>query len=174
MKIDGVIVVEGKSDVAFLSNFLEAEFVTTNGSDIPTTTIEYLKKVSKDKTIYVLTDPDYPGEKIRKTLDEHVPNLKHCFVNKDKSIKNGKVGVAESTKDEVINALKNAITTNTNSFGSLTIDDLLELGLTGSDDSSYKRMVLCERLRLGRCNTKTLLKRLNYCGITKEEIKEYL
>ena len=36
--VDGIIVVEGISDVAFLSEFIEAEFVTTNGSEIPTET----------------------------------------------------------------------------------------------------------------------------------------
>ena len=46
MRIDGVIVVEGKSDVAFLSNFIDTEFVTTNGSEISKDTIEYLKKIS--------------------------------------------------------------------------------------------------------------------------------
>ena len=83
MKIDGVIVVEGKSDVAFLSNFIEAEFVTTNGSEIPDSTIEYLKEISGKSSIYVLTDPDSPGEKIRAKLNENIPNLKHCFVKKE-------------------------------------------------------------------------------------------
>ena len=68
IKIDGVIVVEGKSDVAFLSNFINAQFVTTNGSEISKETIEYLKTLSKNKDIYVLTDPDFPGERIRKVL----------------------------------------------------------------------------------------------------------
>ena len=45
MKVDGVIVVEGKSDIAFLSNFIEAEFVITNGSEISKDTISYLKKI---------------------------------------------------------------------------------------------------------------------------------
>ena len=33
--VNGIIVVEGKTDVAFLSQFIDAEFVTTNGSEIP-------------------------------------------------------------------------------------------------------------------------------------------
>ena len=43
--INGVIVVEGITDVSFLSQFIDAEFITTNGSEIPETTIYYLKKV---------------------------------------------------------------------------------------------------------------------------------
>lgn len=46
--ISGIIVVEGITDVSFLSQFIEAEFVTTNGSEIPDSTIEYLKKPKKN------------------------------------------------------------------------------------------------------------------------------
>ena len=174
MKINGVIVVEGKSDVSFLSNFIDVEFVTTNGSDIPNQTIAYLKRVSKDKEIYVLTDPDSPGERIRKILDENIPNLKHCFVKKEHSIKNGKVGVAESTKEEIENALKNAIQTKSENIGTLTMSDLMLLGLSGEQDSLEKREMVAEKLHLGHCNAKTFLKRLNYCNINIDELKKLL
>ena len=174
MKIDGVVVVEGKSDVAFLSNFIDAEFVTTNGSEISKETISYLKTISKSKDIYVLTDPDYPGERIRHVLDENIPNLKHCFVKKENSIKHGKVGVAESTKEEVVRALKNAITTNSHKVGNLTMNDLVDLGLSGQEDSSIKRDIIISKLSLGYCNAKTFLKRLNYCDINKDELRKML
>ena len=174
MKIDGIIVVEGKTDVAFLSNFIDAQFVTTNGSEISKDTIEYLKTLSKDNNIYVLTDPDFPGEKIRKTLDEHIPNLKHCFVSKEKSIKKNKVGVAESTQEEVENALKNAITTKERKVGVITMNDLVNIGLSGYPDSEAKREKICEHYHLGHCNAKTFLKRINYCDINIEDLKELL
>ena len=174
MKIDGVIVVEGKSDVAFLSNFIEAEFVTTNGSEISKSTIDYLKEISSKTMIYVLTDPDSPGEKIRSKLDEFIPNLKHCFVKKENSIKKGKVGVAESTKEEVLEALKNAITTNKSKKSNISMSDLSSLGLTGCSDSNLKREKIASELHLGHCNAKTFLKRLNYCDITIDELKKLL
>ena len=174
MKIDGVIVVEGKTDVAFLSSFIDAEFVTTNGSEISKETIEYLKKISSTKNIYVLTDPDYPGERIRKVLDENTPNLKHCFVKKENSIKGGKVGVAESTIEEIKNALKNSVQTNKAKVGNLTMNDLVELGLSGSDKANEKRNKIASELNLGHCNAKTFLKRANYCNISKEDLKKYL
>ena len=80
--LDAILVVEGKTDVAFLSNYIDAEFVITNGSDVPPKTIEYLKEASKNREIIVLTDPDFPGKKIRDTLDKEIPNLKHCFIDK--------------------------------------------------------------------------------------------
>lgn len=174
MKIDGVIVVEGKSDVAFLSNFIDAQFVTTNGSEISKDTIEYIKKLSNDKNVYVLTDPDFPGERIRKILDENIPGLKHCFVNKEKSIKKGKVGVAESTKEEIEKALENAKTFDKKSIGTLTTSDLIDLGLSGQPDSEEKRNAIASKLNLGYCNAKTFIKRANYCGINKEELEKLL
>ena len=40
-KINGIIVVEGKSDVELLSSYIDAEFVITNGSAISDETITY-------------------------------------------------------------------------------------------------------------------------------------
>jgi len=174
MKIDGLIVVEGKSDVAFLSSFIDAEFVITNGSEISKDTISYIKKVAETKPVYVLTDPDYPGERIRKILDENVKNLNHCFIKKENSIKHGKVGVAESTKEEIESALKNVVNTSDKQIGSLTTNDLLELGLVGNDNSSKKRDQICEALHLGHCTAKTFLKRLNYCDIKIDDLKKIL
>ena len=174
MKIDGVIVVEGKSDVAFLSNFIDTEFVTTNGSEISKDTIEYLKKISSTKEIYVLTDPDYPGDRIRKILDENIEGLNHCFINKENSIKHGKVGVAESTIQEVENALKNAVKTKDHKNGIITMNDLVKLGLSGSEKANIKRNEISKKLNLGHCNAKTFLKRINYCNIEIEELKKHL
>ena len=174
MKIDGIIVVEGKSDVSFLSSFINAEFVTTNGSEISKETIDYLKESIKNKDIYVLTDPDSPGERIRKILNENISGLKHCFINKENSIKKGKVGVAESTKEEILNALSNAVSVNDKNIGSLTLNDLVTIGLCGDKDSEEKRNKVAKDLNLGHCNAKTFLKRLNYRGISIEELKSRL
>lgn len=174
MKIDGVVVVEGKNDVAFLSSFIDAEFVTTNGSEISKDTIDYLKSISSKKKIYVLTDPDYPGERIRKILDENIIGLKHCFVKKENSIKKGKVGVAESTKEEIENALSNAITTSNKTKGTLSMIDLYNLGLIGCPDSEKKRKIISDKMNLGHCNAKTFLKRLNYLEVSCEELKRNL
>ena len=172
--INGIIVVEGATDVAFLSQFLDAEFVTTNGSDIPQKTIDYLKKFSENRDIFVLTDPDSPGKKIRDVLDQSVPNLKHCFVRKEKAIKNNKVGVAESTKEEVLLALEKYIQSKKNNIGSITHSDLNKLGLEGAEESSFKRECVIKKFHLGHCNAKTFLKRINYSGLTLEDIKSCL
>lgn len=172
--INGIIVVEGKSDVAFLNEFIDAEFVITNGSEISKTTIDYLKKAKETRDVFVLTDPDSPGKKIRDVLDQNIEGLKHCFINKENSIKHGKVGVAESTQEEVLNALQNFFVNQKKKQGNVNLSDLYKLGLTGDQESNKKRDLLSQKLHFGYCNTKTLIKRINNCGITLEDIKKLL
>lgn len=172
--LNGILVVEGKSDVGFLNDFIDTEFVITNGSEIPEKTIEYLQKCAKNKDIFVLTDPDSPGKRIRDILDSNIPNLKHCFISKENSIKKNKVGVAESTKEEVLKALSCYFVSKQNYVENIKMTDLVKLNLVGSENSFKNRETLAKKLNLGFCNAKTLLKRLNSCGITIEEIKSLL
>ena len=172
--INGIIVVEGITDVSFLSQFIDAEFVTTNGSEIPLSTIQYLKKAQENRDIFVLTDPDSPGKKIRDTLDQYIPNLKHCFIAKEYSIKKNKVGVAESTKEEVLQALNNYIQTSKDNAGTITYSDLNKIGLVGGENSTELREKVINNFHLGHCNAKTFLKRVNYSHLTLEEIQNCL
>ena len=166
-----ILVVEGAMDQAFLSGFLDCEFVQTNGSEVSRETIAYLKEASKTKEIVILTDPDSPGERIRARIAEEVPSCKHAFVRKAHAIKGKKVGVAESSKDEVLLALSH-ILPGESCHGELTMTDLMELGLMGGAESSSLRERLSETFHLGHGNAKMFLKRANALGITKEQLKE--
>lgn len=168
-----VIVVEGTSDKTLLESFVETEIVITNGSDVPRETIDYLKALSKTRAIVVLTDPDSPGKRIRDVLDKEIPNLLHAYVPKEKAIKGKKVGIAESDKATILEALNNLCPAPSNaSKGTLTYEDLLELELVGSEDSSERRRIVGERLHIGFGNGKTFLKRLNSLGISKDELRK--
>jgi ribonuclease M5 len=171
-KIEAIIVVEGKSDVAFLSSFIEAEFVETNGSDVPKPTIEYLKEQSTSKPIIVLTDPDFPGQKIRTELDDNISNLKHVFINKKDAIKNGKVGVAETSRKIVLDALNFPLEKRANFDSELSVNDLYNLGLSGSNNSHYLRTKVAEHFHLGFVNAKRFLNRARSMNITYQEIKD--
>ncbi len=172
--LDGILVVEGKSDVSFLSNYIDTEFVTTNGSEISKDTIEYLKEASKTKKIYVLTDPDSPGKRIRDVLDAEIPNLKHCFISKENSIKHNKVGVAEGDINEILESLSFALTSKKEYQQNISMNDLVELGLCGGVNALENRELVSKKLHIGFCNSKTFLKRLNYLGINKEELKKLI
>ena len=66
---DGVIVVEGKDDEAFLSSFINSIYVRTSGYVIPDEEIDFLNHL-ENKRIIVLTDSDAAGETIRDRLNK--------------------------------------------------------------------------------------------------------
>lgn len=171
--INALIVVEGTTDVSLLTSFLDAEIVTTNGSDVPRETIDYILEASKRKDVIVLTDPDYPGKRIRDVLDQHIPNLKHAYIPKEKAIKHHKVGVAESDKQTILDALSHITITKSPTPGNLTYSDLLELKIVGENSKANKEKVETH-FHLGYGNGKTLLKRLNATNIDKKQLEEFI
>ena len=72
LTIKEVIVVEGKTDVATLSNIIKAEFIITNGFEISDETIDLIKKVNETKGVILFLDPDGPGEHILEALENLV------------------------------------------------------------------------------------------------------
>ena len=172
MKIKELIVVEGKTDLIFLKSFLDADIVITNGSEISHETLEFIKEANKRQGVIILTDPDYPGIRIRNVISEYIGDCKHAYVEKSKAIKGKKVGIAETSKNDIIEALNNVVTYNKNNDKNVTEVDLYELGLLGKEDSKFKRNVVCECYHLGWCNAKTFLKRVNMFGLTKKDIED--
>ena len=172
-KMKELIVVEGKTDIDFLSSFLNADFYQVGGSAIDKDDIDFLKKANAERGIIVLTDPDYPGLQIRSKIRREIPNIKEAFVRKECSIKHHKVGVAESTKEEVTNALKNVITYSkkSNNFRNY---DLIELGLSGNNNSKELRKKVCDYLNIGFSNSKVLLMKLNSLNLTKEDLERVI
>lgn len=171
-----VIVVEGSTDVQFLSTFIKSSYVITNGSSVPRETLEYLKSISKIKTIIVLTDPDYPGEKIRTTINQEIPEVLNAYVRKEHSIKKNKVGVAESTKEEVLHALSLLNINNNKKLnkGNLTEIDLYNLGINGKDNSKELRKEISEYFGLGYNNSKAILRKLNEFNISYNQLEEFI
>ncbi len=173
VKYPNVIVVEGKMDKDLLETFLEADIVTTNGSEVSRETIEYIRALSKTRTIVVLTDPDAPGKRIRDILNSEITGLFNAFIPKEKAIKRHKVGVAESDKATIMDALNHLMVPSSNSKTSnLSMNDLFELGLVGQPDSVEKRRVLENRLHVDQVNGKTLLKRLKALGLDRKDLEE--
>ena len=175
VKYPHVIVVEGKMDRDLLESFLDADIITTNGSEVSRETIEYVRALSKTRTVVVLTDPDAPGKRIRDILNSEVTGLFNAFIPKEKAIKKHKVGVAESDKATIMDALNHLMLPETDSKSSnLTMNDLFELGLMGGDDSVSKRRTLENQLHIDQVNGKTLLKRLKALGLERKDLEEAL
>ena len=170
-----VIVVEGKTDIDKLEKITNAILISTNGSNVPRETIEYIKELSKERKVIILTDPDYPGLRIRNILNQEIPNAYNAFVRRDKASNGKKLGVAETPVEEIIKALEEAQVFNLEKEEmSISLQDLYELGLVGQDNSTSLRNKVYEHYRLGYGNAKTLIKRLSSLGITKEDLKKYL
>lgn len=174
MKINEIIVVEGKSDLIFLSSFLDADIITTNGSEISKETLDLIKKANETRGVIILTDPDYPGIRIRNIISDYIGDCKHAFVEKNKAIKGKKVGIAETKKEDILEALKNVITFKKETKKEVNENDLYELGLIGKDESKNKREKICQYYHLGWCNGKTFLKRINMFGLTKKDLEEVI
>jgi ribonuclease M5 len=173
-RIKEIIVVEGKHDVAFLKTFLDAEFIETNGLGLNDKIRQTIKNFHEQGYEFIiLTDPDFPGERIRKEVEGIVPNCKHAFIKKKNAISKNKkkVGVEHTTQEEILNALENCVTYSEN-LNQFEMKDLIELGLTGQDNSMILRLKIEEEYCLGHGSTKTFLRRLNLVKKNKEEIIE--
>ena len=170
-----ILVVEGKNDYSRIKQiYPNLDILITGGSAISEKFLSDLKELAKTNKIVVFTDPDFPGEKIRKTIQEHVPNSEHVFINKQKAISrnNKKVGVEHASKNDIISALEHVHSSKASS--DITFDFLYDLNLIGDNKSKEKRLYLCDKLNIGYVNAKQLEKRLVLFGFTKKDILEAL
>lgn len=165
---DGVIVVEGKGDVSYLSSFINAEYVILNGYDMPDDVLDYLTNI-KNRKIVVLTDPDEAGICIENKLRSAGFIYEYKKVNIKSCDKNGKHGIAECEKSEILRVFNEELINDNPFKNSLSKAEFNELGMM---ESQKNRDELSKIFHLGFCNAKTLYKRLNYNGITAKDIKE--
>jgi ribonuclease M5 len=165
-EIKEIIVVEGKTDTAVLQELFIVETIETKGLQLSKETLELIVQANKKRGIIVLTDPDFPGRKIRDQIMQVIPDCKHAFINKKDAIGKKKVGVAEARKEAIIEALENSVSFFA-SNESITWVEFLSLDIIGDRN---KRIQVYEAFHLGYGNVKTLFKRLNMIGITKKQI----
>lgn len=174
MYLNGILVVEGKDDESLIKSFLECYVFKTNGFDIKQEDIKYLNNLSKLYKIIVLTDPDDAGNKIRDSINKNVKNTYNVYLDKELCDKNGKHGVAESTKEHILSQLKDHLSDSPLEVGKITSNELNKLGLNGDSNAKEKRRFICERFSLGICNQKIFKERLNLLKISYKDIKEAL
>ncbi|NLP29952.1 MAG: ribonuclease M5 [Clostridiales bacterium] len=173
MKINEIIIVEGKDDQSAIKKALDAEVIVTGGHGITENTWNLIKKAYSGPGIIILTDPDFSGEMIRKRIQERFPKAKHAYISRADATKKGDVGVENASSGNIIEALKKARCKQVEQIDLFSMDDLLHFGLVGLKDSSMKRDKLGSSLGIGYGNTKTFLKRLNNYGITREEFYQH-
>jgi ribonuclease M5 len=174
MKIKEVIVVEGKDDTTAIKNAVNADTIETNGSAISMDTIEMIRRAQETRGVIVFTDPDFPGEKIRKTIAEQVTGCKHAFISREKAIarKGRGLGVEHATPEVIREALKDAQFMDETAKEEITREDLLDAGLIAGEGAKDRRERLGKLLKIGYTNGKQLHKRLMMFQISVGDFAE--
>ena len=167
--IKEIIVVEGVNDTKRLKSFFDVDTIETHGLGLSKETIELIKELNNKRGVILFLDPDNPGEKIRNRLNQEIPGLKNAFVMKEDAKTSKKVGIEHASKEVLEEALNNLISF-TNSKESISEEEFYSLGLKGENDSVNKREKVARYFHLGKCNSKTMFKRLNMLGITYDDI----
>lgn len=163
IKIDKVIVVEGKYDKIKLSSLIDGTIVTTGGFDIFTNKKkqEMLRTLARKTGIIILTDSDVAGFRIRRfisgiikdgtVLHAYIPDVYGKESRKDKPSKEGKLGVEGIPIDVIEKALADAgafCGKIEETEDKITKQDFYLYGLTGSENSAIKREKLLSELGL--------------------------
>jgi ribonuclease M5 len=173
-KIKEILVVEGKADTQNIQNVVEADTIETNGSAIDIEVLEQIKKAHQVRGVVVLTDPDYPGERIRKIISAYVPGVKHAFVSKKEAQGIGKdsnLGVEHVSEEALLKALEEARTEDLSIDyeSDITVAFLQKMGLINGKGAKVRRHLLGEWLNIGYTNGKQLQKRLEMFRISAQE-----
>lgn len=170
IKINEVIVVEGRDDTCAVKRAVDAETIETHGYGITAATWKLIDKACSTCGIIVFTDPDSAGERIRKRIIEKYPDAKEAFLTRKEAAKDGDIGI-ENAKPEDIEAALCRVCCAAETKGSgdtFDMSDMIENGLTG-EGSKEKRQALGRILGIGYGNTGAFLRKLNRYGITREQ-----
>lgn len=174
MKIKEIIVVEGKDDTVAVQNAVDADTIETSGSAIGKAVIERIKLARDRRGVIVLTDPDYPGERIRKIISEQVPGCKHAFLPKKEALPkgSGNIGVENASPNAIRMALNGAQQEDEQWSEQISKEELLALGLIAGKKAKSRRERLGDKLKIGYTNGKQLYKRLVMFKINADEFSE--
>lgn len=176
------IIVEGKDDVDAVSRAADALIIPTHGFGIRETTWEVMEKAYREIGVIILTDPDHAGEAIRRRLTERFPDAVQCYMAREDAEKADDIGIENARPEDIRAALEKALELHGSASGGdgeaddacreVTMRDLSELGLSGTDGASELRNAVCRELGIGYCNARMLLTRLRGFRIGYEVLAE--
>ena len=191
LKIKEAIVVEGRYDKNTLSQLVDAPILETSGFGImkDKQQLKLLRRVAQSRGLIVFTDSDGAGFVIRNFLKGAIDPkyLRHAYIpdiaGKEKRKvapgKEGKLGVEGMTPQVILDALRKAGATvlgeeTQRSAGNITKQDMMELGLSGGQDSSLLRKKLLKTLDLPEhMSANALLQAVNLL-YTLDELRQIL
>lgn len=188
IKVDKIIVVEGKYDKIKLSSVIEGVIIETEGFGIfkDKEKQKLLRKLAELKGLVIMTDSDSAGFVIRSFISSIIPNeyITNAYIpdisgkekRKDAPSKEGKLGVEGVDTQVIINALSQAgvfcSVTEEKNTRVVTKGDLFDDGLSGTNESKLKRLKLLKYLDLPeRLSSNAMLKIIN-SFMTYEDYKD--
>lgn len=188
IKIDRVVIVEGRYDKIKLSSILDAVIIETDGFAIFNDKEKQglIRRLAETKGLLILTDSDSAGFKIRSFIKGIVPAeyIKNAYIpdifgkekRKTEPSKEGKLGVEGIKPDIIMEALEKAgvfcEAVEEAQRREITKLDLYEDGLSGGQNSDALRKKLLKHLSLPeRLTVNSLLQILN-TFLTFEEYKK--
>ena len=188
IKVDKVIIVEGRYDKIKLSSMIDGIIIETEGFGIfkDKDKQKLIRKLAETKGIVILTDSDSAGFVIRNFITSIVPKeyITNVYIpdiygkekRKDSPSKEGKLGVEGVSVEILEEAFKKAgigvSQSEIKERKEITLNDFFEDGLTGGAESKKKRTALLKKLDLPeRMTTKAMLDILN-TFITYDEYKK--
>lgn len=188
IKIDKVIIVEGRYDKIKLSSMIDGIIIETEGFGIfkDKDKQKLIRKHAETKGIAILTDSDSAGFVIRNFITSIVPKeyITNVYIpdiygkekRKGSPSKEGKLGVEGISAEILKEAFKKAgigvSQSETIERKKITLNDFFDDGLTGDTQSKRKRTDLLKKLDLPeRMSTKAMLDILN-TFITYDEYKK--
>lgn len=158
--INEVIIVEGLHDREKVLQCVNAEVLISNGTHFSADFLRVCADINRIRGIIVFTDPDGPGEWIRKRIMAAAGSCKHASLPVLQSRKSGQVGVEHATCDDIQSALLEC-TMMTENQVTLSHEDMFSLGLNGQSDSQARRDHLAQYFRFPRSNAKRCRQYLN-------------
>jgi len=105
-----IIVVEGKDDTVAIRRAIGADTIETGGSAIGEEVLKRIELAQQRRGVIIFTDPDSPGERIRKIVAERVPGARHAFLTRDEARGRHGMGVEHASDAAIRRALEAART----------------------------------------------------------------
>lgn len=173
--IEEIIVVEGKDDTRRIQEVVVADTIETIGSAINEDILQQIAHAQATRGVIIFTDPDFSGEKIRKTIMEVIPDAKHAFLSRGLATpkkKGNSLGVEHASDEAILEALESVVTaiTDEGNYPEISRQLLINYGLIAGADAKVRREKLGDELRIGYTNSKQLIKRLKMFRITEDEL----
>ena len=188
IKVDQIVIVEGKYDKIKLSSIIDGIIIETDGFGIfkDKEKQKLIRKLAEKKGVVILTDSDSAGFVIRNFITSIVPNeyITNVYIpdifgkekRKESCSKEGKLGVegvpAAIIAEAFAKAGIGAEPSEEKSIKEITLNDFYDDKLTGSPDSKERRKKLLRQLDLPeRMSTKAMLEIFNLF-LTYDEYKK--